>query len=179
MSEEELDDFDDLAAAGITRFDKMRTDGEIKLGKGEGVSPIPSVRDELERKLLDTIKDLVERRQNAMVSPEVFSNCVDVLIDTVSGLVSRNTMEIISELETLARNDRPNVPESIRRHYLSKSGQIVVFNWKIGYGHFQIQIWEGQAMTSVKNVKCADAARAYQMLLDSCETAKSKGWVLI
>lgn len=166
-------------------FQKMMADREEAKAKMEEEITIandaafPSVRDELERKLHETIESLVTRRQQAMISPEVFANSVDTLLMAVSGLTGNRMMAVLSELENMAKNERQHVPETVSRHFVNKSGLIVVLVWKVSYSTFQAQIWEGGEMSRATDYKKDDAAAAFDGMVEMAKGLVERGFTAI
>lgn len=65
---------------------------------------LPSIREELSRKALDALQDLALRRVDKTITEAQFATGLNVLWETVSGLVDKDFFEIISTI-TVNKND--------------------------------------------------------------------------
>lgn len=65
---------------------------------------VPSIREELSRKALNTLQSLLIDRERGVLTEAQFGAALNVLWDTVSGLVDREFMDLISMVK-VNKND--------------------------------------------------------------------------
>jgi hypothetical protein len=65
---------------------------------------LPSIREELSRKALDALQDLAMKRATKAITEAQFATGLNVLWETVSGLVDKDFFEIISTI-VVNKND--------------------------------------------------------------------------
>lgn len=88
----------------------------------------PELKDELNRKVMDTMSWLITRVGNGYISEQQFSTAVDALFMAVSGLVDREFFDLVTaaskEVEGLA-------VQTNRRVFRSKK-EVVSVSWSVG-----------------------------------------------
>lgn len=178
----EYDDLDDLIGDSgdldsVARPEKSTKAKEVE--RPSSSAGFPSVREELERKLYETIESLVNRRTERYISSPAFVSGVDCLLSTVSGLISDKAMLVLSELETMAANDRHNVPESIRRHFIASAGVTVALTWKIGYASFQFEKWVNGEEAGAKSITHPSAKSAFDAMVRMADGLIERGFKAI
>lgn len=57
---------------------------------------LPTIKEELDRKSLDAIERLILKHRSGEISDEAYSVALDVLFQTVSGLVSEDFIQMIT-----------------------------------------------------------------------------------
>ena len=99
------------------------------------MSSIPSTAEELQRKTIETITWLVERRNDGFMSGDQMNAAADALWRATSGLFPPGSgmTEIMTELMNLIDQDARS-----QRRSLVNQEEVITFDWKIGYSSFRV-----------------------------------------
>lgn len=92
-------------------------------------SSLPTIREELDRKVFETLDWLTTSVRKCRITEEQFSMGIDTLFMAVSGLVDKDFINIITE----AQNQCQHAKSVVRRLYQNaESGEVIVYAWKPG-----------------------------------------------
>lgn len=139
------------------------------------MSDMPTLKDELDRKVFETIEYLISAERKGRMTKAQVSASLDTLFMAVSGLVDNDFINIITEAQTVVDGDK----SVVKRHFiLSGRGIIQTVAWVPGTGKFttcQRNLVRGRVTSAVKEFDSVEkAARSFARLGDGFE---SKGWI--
>ena len=137
-------------------------------------SALPTLKDELDRKVFETIEYLTGAAHKGRMTKAQVSASLDTLFMTVSGLVDNDFINIITEAQTVVGGDK----SVVKRHFaLPSSGIIQTVSWVPGTEKIVFCRREGGFATggTVKDYdSVAIAAKAFYA---SGDVMEKKGWV--
>lgn len=131
---------------------------------------VPVLKEELQRKLFNTIEALCVRTQAGLLSKGQFDAAVDALFQTCCGLVSDDILEVVTEASELAGS-----APVIEKRAFTKAGATAVLTWNVGEESFSY-IAIGALGHKMKLINCTtpqDAAEKFETL---CDRLKEGGW---
>lgn len=135
---------------------------------------LPTLRDELDRKVFETIEYLVGAVHKGRMTQAQVSASLDALFMAVSGLVDNDFINIITEAQNVAGGDK----SVVKRHFVQPDNNIIQsVSWVPGTDKFvTCQRKNGYAVGgAVKEFDSVEkAARAFARLGDGFE---AKGWI--
>lgn len=140
----------------------------------EATYAIPTLREELDRKVMDTLEWLVLGRQRGRLTELQFSAGIDTLFMAVSGLVGEEFIHMITEAQSLAGANKV----VLKRHFKAPTGdKIMSFAWTPGEDSIYITdrvvgIPVGGAVKGYIN-----AETAARMFNGVDGVMKEKGWI--
>jgi len=112
------------------------------------MSAVPELKDELNRKSLETISHLITSIHNGLITPHQFSAGIDALWMAVSGLVDERIIDLI----TAGGNEAP-IKTAIEKRIFIKERQTMVIDRVVGDDKIYIKSYFDDGM---KNTKCHD-----------------------
>lgn len=137
----------------------------------------PSTAEELERKTIETIEWLVNRRNNGFASDEQLTIAAEALWKATSGLFppASGMADIMTELMNLT------TPESrqLRRSLCDESGNIITFAWKVGYSQFTVMKRQMGTLVGGTSRDFTNAAQAKTAMDSMVKGLIDKGWTLL
>ena len=135
---------------------------------------LPTLRDELDRKVFETIEYLVGAVHKGRMTQAQVSASLDALFMAVSGLVDNDFINIITEAQNVAGGDK----SVVKRHFVLPDRSLIqTVAWIPGTEKFTTcQRENGYAVAgAVKEFDSVEkAARAFARLGDGFE---AKGWI--
>lgn len=141
------------------------------------MSTPPSTSEELERKVIETIKWIVGRQQAGFMSGDQVNVAVDTLWKATAGLFppASNMTEVMSELEKFCDQDA----KSTRRSLCNDQGEILTFVWKVGYSQFFVYKREFGELVGHTDRTLPNAAAAFEKMQEWIAELVKRGWVLL
>lgn len=136
-----------------------------------------STAEELERKVIETIKWIVGRQQAGFMSGDQVNVAVDTLWKATAGLFppASNMTEVMTELEKFCDQDA----KSLRRSLCNDQGDILTFVWKVGYSSFAVFKRQMGTLTGSTSKNLSTAAEAYQAMQKNMATLVERGWTML
>lgn len=137
-------------------------------------SVIPTLKDELDRKVFETIEFLVNANHRGRMSKAQVSASLDTLFMAVNGLVDKDFIDIITTAQETVGGDK----SAVKKHFYNPDdGEILTLSWIPGDSKIATcRRIEGQATGGgVKDYDCAaDAANIFNGCSANFER---KGWI--
>lgn len=134
---------------------------------------VPDIRDEFERKTLETVQWLLALRQSGQMTASELRIAVQTIFSMISGLASKETMELLElvEVDTTAKTTL----RSVLTH--DQSPVIYVFTWTVGddFIHNSQQSLTGtrSMTTSIMKFKSPEeACERYHQIVATLKTKK-------
>lgn len=94
----------------------------------------PSLKDELERKSLTALENLLRKREQKRINDDQLEVGLQAVFDAVWGLVGDDINEIIVEAQ------REPDPSYVERRLLRKGGHIAILERRVGGESFRIRV---------------------------------------
>lgn len=88
-------------------------------------SDLPQLKEELERKVFETLSWLIHGVTAAKLTEQQFSTAVDAIFMSVAGLVEHGFIEIVTEAQNQVSESEP---ASVRKHFM-RGNDVVVLQW--------------------------------------------------
>lgn len=137
------------------------------------MSDLLTLKEELDRKVLETIEWLFVGLDRGQISQEQFSTGIDALFMAVSGLVGGDFIHLISE----AQKQLEDMPKpSLRRHFFNGSNTSFQLSWQIGDNKVVITRIVGGCLSKSSVVEKDTAQEARDSFNRSADSLLLKGF---
>lgn len=136
------------------------------------MSAVPTLREELDRKVWETISWLITGVTQGRLTEEQFSTGLDALFMAVSGLVDEEFIHTVTDAQTECAGVRPEV----RRHF-AMHDHTVTLSWVVGEDRVAILKKRGGFPIGGSDKECDDAAAAKAWLADFATKLELKGYM--
>ena len=134
----------------------------------------PTLKEELDRKALQTIEDLLHLHASCKISDAQLSTGIDALFKATSGLTDEEILHIITEASKML----PLAPQTLRYVYLSGDNMISL-HWIVGDDKVTMTSYRSGVKASEK-IHDGDDARAAKLYLQKTRKALTdRGYQLI
>jgi hypothetical protein len=138
------------------------------------VTDLPTLKEELDRKALATIEDLLHLHAICKISDAQLSTGIDALFKATSGLTDEEILHIITEASKIL----PLAPQTLRYVYLSGDNMISL-HWIVGDDKVTMTSYRAGKKASEK-IHDGDDARAAKLYLQKTRKALTdRGYTLI
>ena len=87
----------------------------------------PTLREELDRKLIDYLANRESRRLRGELSASVIGIEAGALWDVLAGLANDDTLSLLSQLETLAKREQP---ATVKRYFMNDKGVVLTISYQ-------------------------------------------------
>lgn len=137
------------------------------------MSEIPTLREELDRKVMSTLSWLILGNQKGLLTNAETSAGLNALFMAVSGLVGEDFVHVITD----AQSQCQNVKKPMKRHFHSPSGnEIVTIVWAPGDAEIAMMRRVGGKLTGTQ-AKDLDTAEGARNFFDNCGASfERRGW---
>lgn len=110
---------------------------------------VPQLRDELERKTVETLEWIIERASSGQMTPAETKVAIQTTFSVVSGLVGK---DIMSAMETVEADP---LADTVIRRVFTKEGtpKMFVASWRVGSKTFRVT---GQSLAGTREIKHKD-----------------------
>lgn len=135
---------------------------------------VPPIKDELERKTFETLDWLITSVAGGRMTEEQFSVGIDAVFKSVSGLVGKNFIELITASQEMIRNDVHNT--HIERFYLIRGNELVVVKWVVGTDKVRVTKWKNGKMVGTSVVTRDDPAEARVFMMGAVKRIEKEGF---
>jgi hypothetical protein len=140
----------------------------------EATYAIPTLKDELDRKVMETLEWLVHGRQKGLISEDAYSAGIDSLFMAVSGLVDGEFIYLITEAQILC-GDHKTV---LKKHFhAANEDKILTFVWTPGEEKIVTYERIGGIAVGGKLSDYKDASEAMQIFEGMSAWMTKKGWI--
>jgi len=136
------------------------------------MSAIPTLREELERKVWETISWLITGVTQGRLTEEQFSTGLDALFMSVSGLVDEGFIHVVTDAQTECAGVKPEV----RRHF-AMDDHTITLSWVVGEDRVVVSKKQGGFAVGGSIKECDDAAAAKAWLTDFATKLELKGYM--
>lgn len=134
---------------------------------------LPSLKEELDRKVFDTIEWLFTGLNNGMLSEEQFSTGIDTLFMAAAGLVDEGFVQLITEAQSMSASKH-----SKRRLFHAPSeDEIVVVSWSPGQDKVIISKHVCGCAISGKTVDFVSPKDAAEYMRTVGSQMEDMGWI--
>jgi hypothetical protein len=140
---------------------------------------LPTLREELDRKVYETLEWLIVGHEKGRLTKEQVSMSMDVLFMAVSGLVDGDFIHIITE----AQNEFQTNKSVVKRHFHApEANATITFSWVVGESNVVVTKREFGLETGVAIKRsvvrdCDDAAKARAYLEERSNELLKRGWI--
>lgn len=135
---------------------------------------LPTLKEELDRKVADTLDWLVRGVEGGKLTKEQASTGLDTLFMAVSGLVDGEFIHII----TSAQDYVAGASSIVKKHFHAPaSDETVTFTWMTGEDRVMTRKRVGSAVVSEVVKRFDDAKEAAGFMDRLSEQMEKKGWV--
>lgn len=135
---------------------------------------LPTLKDELDRKVFETIEYLVSAVHKGRMTQAQVSASLDTLFMAVSGLVDNDFINIITEAQNVAGSDK----SVVKRHFVLPDRDIIqTISWIPGTSTLTTCQREGGMATGGAVKEFDSVAKAAQAFYRIGESFEKKGWV--
>jgi hypothetical protein len=107
------------------------------------IAELPTLREELDRKTLETIQWLVRSTESGAITGDQLSVAVDTLFMAVSGLVDADFINMFTELQAICPTEKQTLSVSFYRET-----KVLTFDWTIGA--LQVHVSRRDALNDMK-----------------------------
>lgn len=136
----------------------------------------PELKDELDRKAIDYLLDLVHRLESGRVSPEIAVAQAGAVWTIVAGLASQDVCQLAEKVanETTYKADSKSLYA-----FNEGSGQVIRIKWAFDKPGIFIRHWGGAGPASVREVACADETERREKLKVILVSLNKAGYIII
>lgn len=136
---------------------------------------IPTLREELDRKVFETLNWLVTGHTKGIMTADQLSMGADTLFMAVSGLVDKEFIQIITSTQEMLEGASAT---PVRRVFRS-TGQdtTVIFTWKPGSFCAAMQRYEGSTLTADTGKEFPEREQARDYVLNIHVALTKKGFI--
>lgn len=138
------------------------------------MTDLPTLKEELDRKALATIEDLLHLHSVAKISDAQLSTGIDALFKATSGLADEQILHIITEASKLL----PMASQTLRYAYLKGAG-VVALNWIVGDDKVTMVAYKGGAVVETKTHDADSALEAKKYLQKTRKALTARGYQLL
>lgn len=134
-------------------------------------APLPSLRDELDRKTFETVEWLVVSLKNKSISEAQFKTAIDAVFMAVAGLASRDFVDLVTSVSMAEKY----TPAQLRR-VLVKGTTATRFVW--AYGDLKVtcdKLEEGRPVKEL-HFEGDTPAQCIAWIDDMADRLKKAGW---
>jgi hypothetical protein len=143
---------------------------------------LPTLREELDRKVYETLEWLIVGHEKGRLTKEQVSMGMDVLFMAVSGLVDGDFIRIITE----AQNEFQTNKSVVKRHFHApEANATMTFSWVVGESNVVVTVVTKREFGLETGVvikrsvvrDCDDAAKTRAYLEERSNELLKRGWI--
>lgn len=135
---------------------------------------LPTLKEELDRKVFETIEYLVGAVQKGRMTQAQVSASLDTLFMAVSGLADNDFINIITEAQRVVGGDKSPVKRILMNQ---ETAELVVITWTPGEATVTVSKREFGWATGGSVKDCDTPAKAARFVNAVAENFEKKGWV--
>lgn len=141
---------------------------------GQAALALPTLREELDRKVFETIEWLVVGLDKARFTPEQFSMGMNTLFMTVSGIADKDFIGIVTEAQKECEDVKPHIKRSF---HAPDEAEIVSIHWNVNSDRIVITK-RSFGLAHGGTIKDFDTAKEARAFVDKFAALMlTKGWV--
>lgn len=138
------------------------------------MSAVPELKDEINRKALESIQYLITSVHAGRITPHQFSTGIDALWMAVAGLINEDIIDLIT-----AAGDEAPKDQEIKKRVFIKARETIVVDRVVGDDKLYVRSYFDADLTNTKCQPCTDAAHARDNVVRLAEKLLTAGYTEI